>query len=144
MNKELEEKKEYLKGYEKALRQLRRSEERLREIRSNCLGGAIKLDGMPHAHNSTDLSAYAAALDAEEQFYKEILQTSTAKRNEILKAIEELLNEDEKEVLTYRYISLMKWELICEKVGRSWKQIHRIHGRGLRNIKIEPAWQQQA
>lgn len=143
VNQELEAKKEYLKGYEKARRQLRRSEERIRELRSSQLGAAIKLDGMPHAHNSTDLSSYAAALDVEESRHLAVLNTSMERYQKIMETIEQLVNEDEKDVLTFRYINLLKWEEICEEVGKSWKQTHRIHLRGLRNIKIDSeSWQQ--
>ena len=62
-----EEVKEYLKGYSRAVRQINRLEERIKEIRSQGMGGAIRIDGMPHAHNNTDLSSYAAMLDQEER-----------------------------------------------------------------------------
>ncbi len=56
------------------------------------------------------------------------------KCKEITDRIELLEDEDEKDILMYRYIKLMKWEDICMKIGLSWKQAHRIHTRALANF----------
>ena len=66
---ETEQKKEYLKEYEKAVRQMKRSEEKITEMRLSKIMPSVGNDGMPHAHNNTDLSAYAALLDEEESWY---------------------------------------------------------------------------
>lgn len=58
------------------------------------------------------------------------------KCKEIKDRIEQLENEDEKDVLLYRYIKLMKWEDICTKMKYSWKQIHRIHSNALIHFKL--------
>mgnify|MGYP001245722080 CR=1 FL=1 len=63
---ETEQKKEYLKEYEKAVRQMKRSEEKITEMRLSKIMPSAGNDGMPHAHNNTDLSGYAALLDEEE------------------------------------------------------------------------------
>lgn len=66
---EIEEKKEYLRSYEKAVRQMERSAEKIEEMRLGQIIPAADNDGMPHAHNSTDLSGYAALLDEAEKKY---------------------------------------------------------------------------
>ena len=66
---EIDRKKEYLQGYEKAVRQMKRSELKIKEMRLNRIYPLVINDGMPHAHNATDLSAYAALLDQEERRY---------------------------------------------------------------------------
>ena len=52
---ETEQKKEYLKEYEKAVRQMKRSEEKITEMRLSKIMPSVGNDGMPHAHNNTDL-----------------------------------------------------------------------------------------
>ena len=133
---EIELKKEYLKGYEKAIRQLERSELKMKEIRLNKMCPSIINDGMPHASNKTDLSSYIVLLEQEEKRYMKYRYQRVKKCKEITDRIERLESEDEKDVLMYRYIKLMKWEDICMKVGYSWKQVHRIHGRALENFII--------
>ena len=139
MNQELTEneiKKEYLKGYERAVRQMQRHEERIRELRLERLPSGINMDGMPHAHNGSDLSSYAALLDQEEGRYMQARYKRAQLCKEITDKIEAMTNEDEKDVLMYRYIRLMKWEDICVKMNFSWQWIHKIHAKALRNFEI--------
>lgn len=133
---EIEQKKEYLRGYEKAQRQMERSELRIRELRLNRICPSVINDGMPHASTYADLSGYAALLDQEEKRYMKYRYQRTIKCKEIVNRIERLSDEDEKDVLMYRYIKLMKWEDICVKMRFSWKWVHKIHSRALSNFKI--------
>ena len=133
---EIEEKKEYLRGYERAARQMDRINERINEMRSNRICTGINYDGMPHTHNDSDLSDYAAMIDKELRRYMKARYRRVMLCKEISDKIERMDNEDEKDVLTYRYIRLMKWEDICVKINRSWKQTHRIHARALKNFKM--------
>ncbi|MBD5456196.1 MAG: hypothetical protein HDR23_06950 [Lachnospiraceae bacterium] len=133
---EIEQKKEYLRGYEKAQRQMERCELRIREIRLNRICPSVINDGMPHASNNADLSGYAALLDQEEKRYMKYRYQRAMKCKEITDRIEQLSDEDEKDVLMYRYIKLMKWEDICVKMGFSARQVHRAHSRALINFKM--------
>ena len=54
----------------------------------------------------------------------------------ILNQIERLADENEKDVLLYRYIKLHKWEDICEEMHFCWKHIHRIHTSALENFEM--------
>ena len=133
---EIDRKKEYLQGYEKAVRQMKRSELKIKEMRLNRIYPLVINDGMPHASSQTDLSSYAALLDQEEKRYMRYRYQIIRKCKEITDRIEQLSDEDEKDVLMYRYIKLMKWEDICVRMGFSWKWIHRIHSRALSNFII--------
>ncbi len=131
-----EEKKEYLKGYERAVRQLNRIQIEIQEIRLSKICPSIKNDGMPHAKAVGDLSEYAVLLEREEKKYKKALYDKVEKIKEILNEIEKMENEDEKDVLLYRYINLMKWDEIGEMMKYSRQQLHRIHSKALSNFKI--------
>ena len=133
---EIELKKEYLRGYEKAVRQMERSELKIREMRLNRICPPVVNDGMPHASSQNDLSGYAALLDQEEKRYMRYRYQRIQKCKEITDRIEQLTDEDEKDVLMYRYIKLMKWEDICVKIGHSWQHTHRIHAKALKNFKM--------
>lgn len=136
MIEENEIKKEYLRSYGKAVRQMERSELKIREMRLNKMYPSVINDGMPHASSQSDLSDYAALLDQEEKRYMKYRYQRVKKCKEITDRIERLSDEDEKDVLIYRYIKLMKWEDICVKMGFSWKWVHKIHGRALNHFKI--------
>lgn len=133
---EIKEKQEYLRGYERAVRQMERSEVRMKEMRLNQIYPGMNNDGMPHAHSSSDLSGYASVLDEEERRYLKARYNRIALCRDISNKIERLADEDEKDVLMYRYIKLMKWEDICVKMNHSWQHIHRIHKKALENFKM--------
>lgn len=133
---ETEQKKEYLKEYEKAIRQMERSEIKMIELRLNRILPSTMNDGMPHSKNQNDLSGYAALLDQEERHYQRCKYQRIKKCKEITDRIEQLENEDEKDVLMFRYIKLMKWEDICVKMKLGERQVHRIHSQALKNFKM--------
>lgn len=136
MIEENEIKKEYLRSYEKSVRQMERSELKIREMRLNKMCPSVINDGMPHGSAQGDLSGYAALMDKEERKYAESRCQVEKIYAEIGDKIEQLENENEKDILTYRYIHLMKWEDICGKTGYSWQHTHRIHARALKNFKM--------
>lgn len=133
---ENEKKKWYLRGYERAVRQMQRSELRIHELRLNRICPAVIADGMPRASGGSDLSDFAAELDREERKYMKARYLRVKLCREIMDKIERLPNEDEKDVLAFRYIKLMKWEDICVEMGFSWKQVHRIHSKALTDFKM--------
>ncbi len=133
---DIEKKKEYLRGYEKALRQMKRSELRIKEMRLNRILPSVINDGMPHTAGQSDLSEYAALLDQEEKRYMRYRYQRIRKCKEITDRIERLSDEDEKDVLMCRYIKLMKWEDIAMKMEIGERQIQRIHSRALKNFKM--------
>lgn len=115
---------------------MKRSEEKITEMRLSKIMPSAGNDGMPHAHNNTDLSAYAALLDEEERRYMKARYHRIKLCQEITDKIERMDNEDEKDVLMYRYIRLMKWEDICVKMGLSWRRTHYIHNDALKHFII--------
>ena len=133
---ENEKKKWYLRGYERAVRQMQRSELRIRELRQNRICPAVIADGMPHASGGRDLSDFAAELDREERKYMKDRYLRIKLCREIMDKIERLPNEDEKDVLAFRYIKLMKWAAICVEMGFSWNGMHKLHSRALNHFVI--------
>lgn len=83
-----------------------------------------------------DLSEYAAQLDELLTELKDQMELRIRIRREITRKIETMQDETEKTVLRLRYIRWMKWERIAERMGYSWKQIHRIHEMALTNFKM--------
>lgn len=136
MIEKMEAKKEYLQEYERAVRQMERSEVKINEMRLNKICPSVKLDGMPHARTHNDLSGYAALLDEEERRYIKARYERIKLCRDISDKIECMESEDEKDVLMYRYIKLMKWEDICMKMDYSLQHIHRIHKKALENFKM--------
>lgn len=133
---ENDEKKDYLRGYRRHGRRIKRIEAELEEIRSMKQSPSMNNDGMPHGSGQKDLSGYVAQLDAlEEKLYKEgVEQVKTYK--DISWKINQLLDEREKDVLFYRYIKGFDWWKIAEILGYSERHITRIHGEALSHLKM--------
>lgn len=136
MTEENEKKKEYLKKYRGHVRRINRIEEELAELRSMKTAISINNDGMPHGNRKSDLSDYASNLDELERNLLEerVLRISAYKS--IIAQIKRLKSEIEKDVLFYRYIRALNWWEIAEKMKYSERQVLRIHGKALANLKI--------
>lgn len=137
-----EEKKEYLWRYSEAKKDLEREELLYKEaVLSFYPSYSIGGDGGSGTHEAKDLSD---RIVREEMIKKRYLKKRYLKLKiltEIKDAIERLDDPDEKNVLVYRYILLKKWDVICQELDISWKQIHRVHSRALEHFEI-PARQQ--
>lgn len=133
---ENEIKKEYLLGFQKISRQLERLKNELAEIRLNKYCPSCISDGMPHASGCSDLSSYMAKVDELEKKILKKKYHRLQKQQEIRNRIERMEDENEKDVLTYRYLREMKWEDIAVKMNIGYRQILRIHGKALENFKM--------
>ena len=97
---------------------------------------SLIMDDMPHAHDQKDLSDYMAKMDELEHKLIDARYGRIKLYMQIFTDVENLEDETEKAVLTYRYLRGYTWEQICVKMEYSWKQIHRIHGKALKNFKM--------
>lgn len=133
---ENEKKKKYLNRYRESVKREKYILEEIQRLRADKIFPSIANDGMPKGNKSSDLSDFMVLLDEEiERLKRERLEKVRA-YSEISEKIRNMKNENEKEVLTLRYIKGAKWEEICLEMGYSWRQIHYIHSKALCNIKI--------
>ena len=132
-----EKKKEYLRGYQKSLKREQDILDEIQELRADKMFPSIVNDGMPHGSSQTDLSAYAATLDEMIEELKQERLKRAKLRWKIVRDIRALENEDEQKVLRLRYIKGLKWDEIAAEMNYSYKWIHKIHGKALKNFKIQ-------
>lgn len=133
---ENEKKKRYLMSYRWAKKQEERILEEIQELRMDKMFPSTVNDGMPKGSEQRDLSDYAVRLDELIQELKEERLRKVKRLRNIERAIKELDNEDMQTVLRLRYIDGLKWEEVCVAINYEWAQMHRIHARALREIKI--------
>ena len=110
---EMDTKKEYLHSYMSAVKAAKRIEEEIERLRLDKMLPSLIMDDMPHAHDQKDLSDYMAKMDELEH---KLIDARYGRIN--------------------RYLRGYTWEQICVKMEYSWKQIHRIHGKALKNFKM--------
>lgn len=97
------------------------------------------LSGMPHsATRSTEApfaKCVAKIIDLERIINDEIDRFVDMKK-EVRETINTLESPNEVLVLKLRYVEFLKWGAVAVKMNLSLKQVHRIHGDALQNIKI--------
>lgn len=131
-------KKEYLRRYRKAEIEVQILEIELQELRRITALKPISYDGMPHGGTGeVDLSDFAVEADRIEKK----LQKARYKRIKVFKEIHDrigaLENENQKKILTLRYIKRMEWEEIAKEMKYVSRNVTKIHGKALENLKID-------
>ena len=133
---ENEKKKRYLMSYRWAKKQEERILEEIQELRMDKMFPSVVNDGMPKGSEQRDLSDYAVKLDELIQELKKERLEKVRKLKNIEKSIRDLNSEDAQTIMRLRYIDGLKWEEVCVAINYEWAQMHRIHGKALREIKI--------
>lgn len=131
-----EEKKNYLQGYRKCKQKVKRLEEQIAELCLNEMMPSLVISDMPSAHNKRDLSDFIVKYD---KLYAQLIKAKADAVDcmaEIQQRIETVPDENEKTVLTYRYLKSYSWEQICVEMSYSWRQVHYIHSRALEHFKM--------
>lgn len=133
---DIEEKKGFLRSYLEGKKELDSIVESIEALRMSKMLPSINVDGMPHAHNTSDLSGYVAKLDELERKIQAKQWQIINIQMQIEISIMEMKSSKERMVLRYRYIQGLKWEEICLKMGYSWQNTHLIHAKALKNFKM--------
>lgn len=136
IQKENEEKKEYLRSYRRAVKREKDILDEIQRLRSDKMFPSIANDGMPKGGSQSDLSDYIAILDEQIELLKAERLEKARCYQKIERQIKQMENEDEQEVLRLRYITGLKWEEVAVRMSYSWKHIHRIHSSALCNFKM--------
>lgn len=133
---EIEQKKEYLKGYIKAKNRETLIKDQIQQLRLGMMLPALQGDGMPRDRSQKDLSdCYAKIESLTDELKKEWIE-SVIQYERIRKAINKMSDEQEKEALTRYYILREKWKEIKNKMGISEAKLYRIYDRALENFEI--------
>ena len=129
--------KEYLQQYRKIQREIEDLDFRMAQLRLKYAApSAIDYSDMPKAHSTEhDLSDYIAKMDELTDY---LISKYTRLRGievDIYMRVDRMENQQERELLRYRYIDGMTWTDIATKLNTSERNVYFIHGRALRNFK---------
>lgn len=136
IQRENEEKKEYLKSYRRAIRREKDILDEIQRLRSDKMFPSVVNDGMPRGSNQSDLSDYIAILDKQIELLKAERLEKARCYQKIERQIKKMENENEREILRLRYIQGLKWHEVENKMGFSREWTLKLHGRALRNFKM--------
>lgn len=127
--------KEYLSQYSSLDREIHILQEQVKDLEE-------KAESISHMSGSSNGSAsdkigktVARLVDTKNEIISMIDRLLTLKK-EIEGVIAELENPKYSQILTLRYINGQKWENIAQITNYSYKQVCRLHGKALLQIKI--------
>lgn len=95
----------------------------------------VKIQGGSLASDAGVANVIAKIVDLERQIQKEMFNLVVLKKN-IHDAIRAVPNADEQLVLRLQYIEFKTWAETAKTLNYSVKQVQRIHGNALQNVKI--------
>ena len=134
----IEEAKDYLKGYQKAMYEFKEADEILDSFKEESLYPSMTINFTPKSRSGkSDLSNLMVKAEKLERKYAEKKYKAFMKLEEIRSCINQLECHVERKVLTLRYIKFMKWEDICEEVSYSYKHVHNIHRKALSKLEVK-------
>lgn len=125
--------KEYLKQHERAVKIANRYREEYENetILIDAIRSLSDNDGMPHGNGiSKPTESKAIRLADKKLRLIEAELEAIRIRQEVFDVIDKVRGI-EGDILYERYINLHKWEEICLIEHISWRQIHRLHAKGL-------------
>ena len=137
-----EEKKAFLNSYLAQLRKLKGMQEEYEQLFIARTSVSVSMDGLPRSHNPTGLEVYAAKRDALARAIAEQKTTCLDALADIYYNIEQLTDKDvtkteeDKVILTYRYILGLSFDEIGRRLDRTRQHINRLHGRALNRFSV--------
>ena len=131
--------KEYLLQYRAVQREIEDLDYRMAQLRLKYAApSAINYSDMPKAHNSEhDLSDYVAKMDEMTDYMISKYTRLRGVEVDIYLRLDRMENQDERELLRYRYIDGLTWVQIADRLHTVERNVYFIHGRALRNFPMD-------
>ena len=140
MNQENYEKKKFLQKAYRLAEEIEINQEELNRLTEL----STMLKGLDYSQTKIQTSGSGDAafvnkvnelVDIKEKINAKLMELKEL-RNSIWKAIYTLDNTEERLVCLYRYLKFYDWETVADKMHLSLRQVYRVHGFALKNIKI--------
>ena len=140
MNQENYEKKKFLQKAYRLAEEIEINQEELNRLTEL----STMLKGLDYSQTKIQTSGSSDAAfvnkvnelaDIKEKINAKLMELKEL-RNSIWKAIHTLDNTEERLVCLYRYLKFYDWETVADKMHLSLRQVYRVHGFALKNIKI--------
>lgn len=130
------EKKEFLWSYAEKIKHVKRLACQLEECRMAGVLPSKPNDGMPHGSGKGDLSGHIGRILELDGKLRAARVEAVQAQADILYATSLLMDKQEREVLQWRYVELLQWGEVAERLDASIKRAQNIHGQALKNVKI--------
>lgn len=134
----IDEKKQFMKGYKKAVAKIKALDEELYNIQLNALPSGIDYsrDKVQTTPTSDQMVNYAISVERMEELLQKTRQQAVETCTEILHVIDTTDNDIYQTILHRRYILLQTWEEIAYSMNYSTQRIYELHVDALADIII--------
>lgn len=131
--------KEYLLQYQHIQREIEDIDRRMAQVRLKYAApSAIDYSDMPKAHNSNhDLSDYVAKMDELTDYMISKYTRLRGIEIDIYMRVDRMENQQERELLRYRYIDGMTWTQVADAMLTTERNVYFIHGRALQHFPMD-------
>jgi DNA-directed RNA polymerase specialized sigma subunit len=131
--------KEYLLQYQHIQREIEDIDRRMAQVRLKYAApSAINYSDMPKAHNSNhDLSDYVAKMDELTDYMISKYTRLRGIEIDIYMRVDRMENQQERELLRYRYIDGMTWTQVADAMLTTERNVYFIHGRALQHFPMD-------
>ena len=131
--------KEYLLQYQHIQREIEDIDRRMAQVRLKYAApSAINYSDMPKARNSNhDLSDYVAKMDELTDYMISKYTRLRGIEIDIYMRVDRMENQQERELLRYRYIDGMTWTQVADAMLTTERNVYYIHGRALQHFPMD-------
>lgn len=131
--------KEYLSQYRAVHREIEDLDYRMAQLRLKYAApSAIDYSDMPKVHDSNhDLSDYIAKMDELTNYMISKYTRLRGIEIDIYMRLDSMEDQQERELLRFRYIDNLTWTQIAVKLQTSERNVYFIHGRALRHFPMD-------
>ena len=131
--------KEYLLQYQHIQHEIEDIDRRMAQVRLKYAApSAINYSDMPKAHNSNhDLSDYVAKMDELTDYMISKYTRLRGIEIDIYMRVDRMENQQERELLRYRYIDGMTWTQVADAMLTTERNVYFIHGRALQHFPMD-------
>jgi ferritin-like metal-binding protein YciE len=130
-----QEKKRYLQRYTKLKNAIDQKLSEYEQLRALCERATTTITGMPPSGRNSREDAYVRMIEMGDKINDEI-DRYVDMRGEIEAAISTVEDITLQTLLRYRYLEGFTWEKVAVELNYCWRQIIRLHGRALQDIKL--------
>lgn len=125
--------REFLNRYWELRQEEKRLERKIEELETQCRNVTAKYRAVPGGAGGGN-NVWDALIEAKERAEQGLAEALKAEK-EIEKFIAKIPKPKHRQVLRYRYLDLLKWEPIAEKMNYCRRQADRIHEEAIRSAQ---------
>lgn len=135
----IEEKKQFLKRYKRAVAKIKALNEELDNIEYDALPSGIDYskDKVQTTATSNQMINHVIRVEEMLELIHKTRQSAIEDCTKIIKAIDTINNDTYQALLHRRYILLQTWEDIAESMHYSTQRLYELHGEALAEINID-------